>query len=184
MNFFLVHLSLADILTAVFTLIPEIAWTITLPAFWGGGGVCKAVKFIQVSTFWNKTAGPNCNFCPQMFGPYLSSFLLCVTSLDRYQAICKPFKACSWEPKTSDVSYFLSLIVAYCVWLVWETWFSTSKRKMTCLIFVSLIWFLLNIFSNKPNSRQVLPEQIPCNQIIFKHLLVYALNHLYPVHGR
>ena len=31
-------------------------------------------------------------FSPQMLGPYLSSFLLCVTSLDRYRAICKPFK--------------------------------------------------------------------------------------------
>jgi hypothetical protein len=48
MNFFLVHLSLADILTAILTLIPEIAWTLTLPAFWGGDTVCKIVKFLQV----------------------------------------------------------------------------------------------------------------------------------------
>ena len=48
MNFFLVHLSFADILTAIFTLIPEIAWTLTLPAFWGGDAVCKIIKFLQV----------------------------------------------------------------------------------------------------------------------------------------
>ena len=33
-----------------------------------------------------------------MLGPYLSSFLLCVTSIDRYRAICKPFK-----PKHTNV---------------------------------------------------------------------------------
>ena len=48
MNFFLVHLSLADILTTLLTLVPEIAWTLTLPAFWGGPMVCKFIKFVQV----------------------------------------------------------------------------------------------------------------------------------------
>ena len=48
MNYFLVHLSLADILTALLTLLPEIAWSLTSPHFWGGRGVCKAVKFLQV----------------------------------------------------------------------------------------------------------------------------------------
>ena len=48
MNFFLVHLSLADILTTLLTLVPEISWTLTLPAFWGGPMVCKFIKFVQV----------------------------------------------------------------------------------------------------------------------------------------
>ena len=48
MNFFFVHLSFADILTAIFTLIPELVWTLTLPAFWGGDAVCKIIKFLQV----------------------------------------------------------------------------------------------------------------------------------------
>ena len=49
MNFFLVQLSVSDIMTAVLTLVPEIVWTITMPAFWGGGAVCKLIKFLQVS---------------------------------------------------------------------------------------------------------------------------------------
>ena len=49
MNFFFIHLSFADILTAIFTLIPEIVWTLTLPAFWGGDAVCKIIKFLQVT---------------------------------------------------------------------------------------------------------------------------------------
>ena len=48
MNYFLVHLSLADMLTALLTLLPEMAWTLTSPQFLGGRGVCKAVKFLQV----------------------------------------------------------------------------------------------------------------------------------------
>ena len=49
MNYFLVHLSLADLLTALLTLLPEIAWSLTSPHFWGGRPVCKALKFLQVS---------------------------------------------------------------------------------------------------------------------------------------
>ena len=75
MNTFLVHLSVADLLTALLTLLPEIAWTLTSPLFHGGDLVCRIVKFLQ------------------MLGPYLSSFLLCVTSIDRYRAICRPFKS-------------------------------------------------------------------------------------------
>ena len=75
MNMFLVHLSVADLLTALLTLLPEIAWTLTSPLFLGGDLLCRTVKFLQ------------------MLGPYLSAFLLCVTSLDRYRAICRPFKS-------------------------------------------------------------------------------------------
>ena len=82
MNTFLVHLSLADLLTALLTLLPEIAWTLTSPLFHGGDLVCRTVKFLQ------------------MLGPYLSSFLLCVTSIDRYRAICRPFKS-----KQTNVGY-------------------------------------------------------------------------------
>ena len=53
MNFFLVHLSLADILTVLFSLIPEIAWTFTNPFFHGGDFLCRSVKFLQVTCLWN-----------------------------------------------------------------------------------------------------------------------------------
>ena len=65
MLYLILHLSLADISTALLTLLPEVAWTITKPQFHGGLVVCKLVKVFQ------------------MFGPYLSSFILCVTAFDR-----------------------------------------------------------------------------------------------------
>ena len=46
MYYFILHLSIADLLTAFFTVIPEIVWTATYE-FYGGNGVCKIVKFGQ-----------------------------------------------------------------------------------------------------------------------------------------
>ena len=72
--------------TAFLTLLPEVAWTITLPHFLGGVVMCKFVKYIQ------------------MLGPYLSSYVLIITAVDRYQAICNPLGNCTWTPKRSQVS--------------------------------------------------------------------------------
>ena len=44
MYYFILHLSLADLLTALTTLFPEIVWTMTMPYFYGGDAVCKTVK--------------------------------------------------------------------------------------------------------------------------------------------
>ena len=67
MYFFILHLSIADILTSFFTLLPELIWTFTFPKFYGGNFVCKAVKY------------------GQSLGPYLSSYTLVMTAVDRYQ---------------------------------------------------------------------------------------------------
>lgn len=67
MYFFILHLSIADILTAFFTLLPEFAWTLTFPQFYGGNAMCKIVKIFQ------------------SIGPYLSSYTLVMTAVDRYQ---------------------------------------------------------------------------------------------------
>ncbi len=65
MYFFILHLSMADLITAFFTLIPEVAWTLTYPEFHGSVIMCKLVKFVQ------------------MLGPYLSSYTLIMTAIDR-----------------------------------------------------------------------------------------------------
>ena len=73
MYFFILHLSIADILTAFFTLLPEFAWTFTFPKFYGGDAVCKVVKFLQI------------------VGPYLSSYTLVMTAVDRYNVSTRFF---------------------------------------------------------------------------------------------
>ena len=87
MYYFILQLSIADLLTAFLTLLPEVIWTFTLPHFYGGMVMCKIVKFTQ------------------MLGPYLSSYILIMTAVDRYQAICNPLGNCTWTPKRSQVIY-------------------------------------------------------------------------------
>ena len=47
MYYFIIHLSIADLLTALLTLLPEIVWTATID-FYGGNVVCKLTKFAQM----------------------------------------------------------------------------------------------------------------------------------------
>ena len=68
MYFFILHLSIADLLTAIGTLLPEFIWTFTsFPDFHGGNVGCKIIKYLF------------------MVGPYLSSYTLVMTAVDRYQ---------------------------------------------------------------------------------------------------
>ena len=67
MYFFMMHLSIADLLTAIFTLLPEFVWTFTYPYFYAGNIGCKIMKYISV------------------VGPYLSSYTLVMTAVDRYK---------------------------------------------------------------------------------------------------
>ena len=47
-QYFMLHLSLGDVITAFLTLLPEFIWTITSPFFYGGNAICKSVKFMQM----------------------------------------------------------------------------------------------------------------------------------------
>lgn len=71
MYFFLTHLSIADMITGFFNVLSQAAWVWTI-TFRGDNVLCKFVKYTQ------------------MLGPYLSSYVLVMTSIDRYQAICHP----------------------------------------------------------------------------------------------
>lgn len=66
MYFFILHLSIADILTAFFTLVPEVVWTVTY-YFYGGTVLCKVIAYVRTVP------------------PFLSSYTLVMTAVDRYQ---------------------------------------------------------------------------------------------------
>uniref|UniRef100_A0A147BDG1 Putative vasopressin v1a receptor n=1 Tax=Ixodes ricinus TaxID=34613 RepID=A0A147BDG1_IXORI len=84
MYYFLLHLCVSDLITAFFTVLPQLGWDATY-RFRGGNLACKTVKF------------------GQLLGPYLSSYVLVVTAADRYQAICFPLSNCSWTPTKSKL---------------------------------------------------------------------------------
>lgn len=89
MYFFMMHLSFADFLVAVFNILPQLAWDITY-RFKGGDFLCRFVKYTQVMTL------------------YLSTYILMFMAVDRYRAVCcrnlhwnslkvaKCFVAASW----------------------------------------------------------------------------------------
>ncbi|CAG2176968.1 unnamed protein product [Oppiella nova] len=93
MYYFLLHLIIADYLVAVFNVLPQLIWDITY-RFYGGNILCKVIKYLQI------------------LGPYLSSYVLVMTSIDRYQAICHPLTNCQWTPARSQLMISFAWIIA------------------------------------------------------------------------
>lgn len=93
MYYFLLHLCISDLITGLCTVLPQLAWDITY-RFNGGNVLCKLVK------------------CLQIMGPYLSSYVLVVTAIDRYQAICFPLTNCQWTSRKSKLMIAFAWIVS------------------------------------------------------------------------
>lgn len=89
MYFFLVHLSIADLVTGFFNVLPQLAWE-AARRFYGGNILCKSIKFLQI------------------LGPYLSSYVLIMTSIDRYQAICHPLANSQASKNTSRSRWMIA----------------------------------------------------------------------------
>ena len=70
-HWFIMHLSIADLLVAVGNILPQLAWDITF-RFRGGDALCRIVKYIQLVVL------------------YLSTYTLVMTAVDRHHAICIP----------------------------------------------------------------------------------------------
>ncbi|CAG2165356.1 unnamed protein product [Oppiella nova] len=98
MYYYFHHLCIGDLMCGFFngTVLPQLAWDITY-RFYGGNILCKVVKYLQI------------------LGPYLSSYILVITAIDRYQAICHPLRNCSWTQRRSQLmiimAWMLSLIL-------------------------------------------------------------------------
>ncbi|XP_070182332.1 cephalotocin receptor 2-like [Littorina saxatilis] len=97
MHMFILHLSVADLLVAFCNILPQLAWDIT-GNFRGGDVLCRVVTFLQV------------------FVMYLSTYVLVMTAVDRYRAICYPLSNYSWTPRTVNVMiaavYLLSALLS------------------------------------------------------------------------
>lgn len=98
MYFFILHLSVADLITAFLSVLPQLGWDVTY-RFNGGFVLCKIIKFGQT------------------LGPYLSSYILMATAIDRHQAICHPLTYCSWTSRRSKVMVWLAWIssLIFCI---------------------------------------------------------------------
>ncbi|XP_076370026.1 cardioacceleratory peptide receptor-like [Tachypleus tridentatus] len=73
MNFFIIHLALADLSVGLIQVLADIIWRMTVD-FHGGKVVCKLVRYLQVIV------------------TYSSTYMLVALSIDRYDAITHPMK--------------------------------------------------------------------------------------------
>lgn len=84
MHLFIRHLSLADLVVALFQVLPQLIWDITY-RFNGPDFLCRIVKHVQV------------------FSIYASTYMMVMMSIDRYIAICHPLKTLQQPTKRSRV---------------------------------------------------------------------------------
>uniref|UniRef100_A0A8C4PWK9 Oxytocin receptor a n=1 Tax=Eptatretus burgeri TaxID=7764 RepID=A0A8C4PWK9_EPTBU len=73
MQFFIAHLSIADLTVALFQVLPQLAWDVTF-RFQGPDALCRIVKYLQT------------------LGMFASTYMLIAMALDRYMAICHPLR--------------------------------------------------------------------------------------------
>ncbi|XP_077459942.1 oxytocin receptor b [Stigmatopora argus] len=73
MLYFMRHLSIADLVVAVFQVLPQLIWKITF-RFCGSDALCRLVKYAQV------------------VGMFASTYMLVLMSIDRCLAICQPLR--------------------------------------------------------------------------------------------
>ena len=93
MQWFIVHLCLADLFVAFFNVLPQMAWDITY-VFKGNNFLCKTVKFAQ------------------LYAMYASSYVLIVCAIDRYISICYPLMSHTWSMRRAHVMVLLAWIIS------------------------------------------------------------------------
>ncbi|XP_078399926.1 oxytocin receptor [Cetorhinus maximus] len=91
MYYFVKHLSIADLVVAVFQVLPQLIWEITF-RFYAPDFLCRAVKYLQV------------------VGMFASTYLLIVMSIDRCMTICQPLK--SLHQRSNRAYVFFSWLIS------------------------------------------------------------------------
>ncbi|KAI1890921.1 hypothetical protein AGOR_G00158570 [Albula goreensis] len=74
MYYFMKHLSIADLVVAIFQVLPQLIWDITF-RFYGPDILCRLVKYLQI------------------VGMFASTYMLVLMSIDRCLAICQPLRS-------------------------------------------------------------------------------------------
>jgi len=95
MYYFMKHLSIADLVVAVFQVLPQLIWDITF-RFYGPDVLCRLVKYLQV------------------VGMFASTYMLVLMSIDRCLAICQPLRSLHTRRDRVHVvtSWTLSLVLS------------------------------------------------------------------------
>lgn len=79
MNFFILHLCLADIYVGLGNVLTMLLWRRNDNIFYGGNVLCHLVAYFQVVSV------------------YYSTYVLITMTIDRFEAICRPLIGLSWS---------------------------------------------------------------------------------------
>ncbi len=100
MNFYIFHLSIADVYVSLGNILTMLIWRQNNNIFFGGDLVCRVVVYFQVVSV------------------YYSTYVLISMSIDRYEAICKPFIGLSWSKRRgiylNKILYHWKIIGIFC----------------------------------------------------------------------
>lgn len=94
MQWFIIHLCIADLSLAFFNQLPQFAWDLTY-RFQGNNILCKFVKYVQLISM------------------YSSSYVLITTALDRYFSICYPINSQTWTIKRVHFMVSIAWILSF-----------------------------------------------------------------------
>lgn len=95
MAFFILYLTIADLLVAFFSVLPMLIWK-TTPTFFGENFLCRSVTFLMLTS------------------TYISVYTLVVMAIDRYQAIVHPLSTYTWTSRTG----LFHMIIVWCASII------------------------------------------------------------------
>ncbi|XP_064597927.1 cephalotocin receptor 2-like [Liolophura sinensis] len=129
MHIFIMHLSIADLLVAIFNVLPQMLNDITF-RFQGNDSLCRFVKYMQVVVI------------------YLSTYVLVMTAVDRYRAICFPLSNHSWTARRVHLmvvgAYFIAFTLSTPQLFLFH-YGRTVTGEMDCLANFDPFW-LVNVY--------------------------------------
>ncbi|CAG2165006.1 unnamed protein product [Oppiella nova] len=140
MNFFIMHLAVADLTVGLVSVATDIAWKTTV-SFYGGNLLCKVVRYSQFSS----------GIFYRVLVTYSSTYVLVSLSIDRYDAITHPLNFTgSFNSKRSVRKLFEKLTII------------PSRKRAKILVLsawtMSAVFSIPAIFLNKEEEIEGHPQ--------------------------
>ncbi|CAF0972242.1 unnamed protein product [Adineta ricciae] len=118
MAFFILHLTIADLLVAFFSVLPMFIWKSTT-TFLGGDFLCRIVSFLMLTV------------------SYISVYTLIAMAYDRYQAIVHPLSSYTWSNRSGTIHmigvWCLSLLIASPQIFIFRIAYHEAYQTETCV---------------------------------------------------
>jgi hypothetical protein len=128
MNFFILNLSLADIYVSLGNVLTMLLWRRNNNLFYGGDLACRLVAYFQLVSV------------------YYSTYVLITMTLDRFEAICRPFKTLRWSYKRGMIYIIVAFLLAHLQGIPQIVLFSirtihnVKPQVQTCFAVFNPVW--------------------------------------------